>query len=230
MSSSPSRSPAATPASTDLPAQVRAISPFPYPEFPLREPADDRGEKSSPINPDTQPATDTAERETKARALGREEGRAESQKNFEEQLAKERNMLATALTQFAQDRTVYYQKVEAEVVQLALSIARQILHREAQVDPLLLAGIVRVALEKIEGATAVKLRIHPHDAADLRRHLSSHLDPADMPEIIEDSAIEPDRCILETSMGISDLGKEVQMKEIERGMMDLLAARPGVTS
>jgi flagellar assembly protein FliH len=231
MSSSPSRSPLATPARTDVPTPVREISPFPYPESPPGAgPAGDRGEKSPSINHGTQPATDAAERETKARALGREEGRAEGRKNFEEQLAKERTTLAVALTQFAQDRTAYYQKVETEVVQLALSIARQILHREAQVDPLLLAGIVRVALEKIEGATAVKLRIHPHDAPDLRRHLASHLNPADMPEIIEDAAIEPDRCILETSMGIADLGKEVQMKEIERGMMDLLAARPGVTS
>ena len=46
-------------------------------------------------------------------------------------------------------------------MQLALSIARKILHREAQLDPLLLAGIVRVALEKIDGATEVVLRVHP---------------------------------------------------------------------
>jgi hypothetical protein len=31
-------------------------------------------------------------------------------------------------------------------------------------------------------------------------------------------------------MGIANLGMEVQLKEIERGMMDLLAARPGIAS
>ena len=46
-------------------------------------------------------------------------------------------------------------------MQLALAIARKILHREAQVDPLLLAGMVRVALEKIESHTKVSVRVHP---------------------------------------------------------------------
>jgi flagellar assembly protein FliH len=171
-------------------------------------------------------ASDVAEREAHARALGREEGKSEARKNYDEQLAKERSTLGAALTQFARDRAAYYQNVETEVVQLALSIARHILHREAQLDPLLLAGVVRVALEKIEKATGVTLRIHPHNAADWRRFFSLNLDPADLPEIVEDAALAPDRCLLETSMGTAELGMEVQLQEIEKGLMDLLAARP----
>ncbi len=34
------------------------------------------------------------------------------------------------------------------MVRLALAIARKVLHREAQMDPLLLAGVVRVALDR----------------------------------------------------------------------------------
>ena len=67
--------------------------------------------------------------------------------------------------QFTRDRASYFQKVEGEVVQLALGIARKILHREAQLDPLLLAGIVRVALEKIDGATGVDVA---HSSAECR--------------------------------------------------------------
>jgi flagellar assembly protein FliH len=107
-----------------------------------------------------------------------------------------------------------------------LSIARKILHREAEVDPLLLAGIVRVAVEKIEGATAVTLRVHPRNADDWRHYFAMHLNPSAVPEIVEDPSIAPDRCILETAMGVAELGMEVQMKEIEKGLMDLLAARP----
>jgi len=162
-----------------------------------------------------------------ARAQGREEGQAEVRKTCEEQRVRERASLAAALAQFTRDRADYFQKVEAEVVQLALSIARKILHREAQLDPLLLAGIVRVALEKIDGATGVVLRIPPHDAADWRRYLTTHLEPADLPEIVEDPAQSPDCCTLETAMGTASVGLEVQFKEIEQGLMDLLAARPG---
>ncbi len=135
--------------------------------------------------------------------------------------------MAAGLSQFTRDRAAYFQKVEAEVVQLALNIARKILHREAQVDPLLLAGIVRVALEKIDGATGVVLRINPQNGAEWRRYLSTRLEPPDVPEIIEDPAQPVDSCALETSMGTARIGLDVQFKEIEQGLMDLLAVHPG---
>ena len=144
-------------------------------------------------------------------------------------MARERASLAAALAHFSRDRANYFQKVESEVVQLALAIARKILHREAQVDPLLLAGIARVALEKIDGATTVVLRLHPQNASDWRGYLATQLDPAYLPEIVEDASQSPDSCTLETSMGQTSLGLDVQMKEIEQGLLDLLAARPGVS-
>jgi flagellar assembly protein FliH len=175
-------------------------------------------------------AAEAAARGTQARAQGRQEGQAQAGRIFEEQLGRERSALGAALAQFTRDRATYFQKVEGEVVQLALSIAHKILHREARLDPLLLAGIVRVALEKIDGATGVVLRIHPRDAADWRRYLSTHLEPANLPQIVEDPAQPPEHCTLETSMGTSLIGLEVQLQEIEKGLMDLLAARPGAAS
>ena len=170
---------------------------------------------------------EAAGREGFTLAQARQEGQAEARKSFEAQLARERSSLVTALAQFTRDRATYFQKVELEIVQLSLAIARKILHREAQLDPLLLAGIVHVALEQIDGATGVRLRVHPQNAADWRRYLSLHLDPDDLPEIIEDLGQQPDHCILETSMGTTTIGLEVQLKEIEQGLMDLLTARPG---
>jgi len=232
MSSSPSRSPLATPAAAGIAAPVRETSPFHYREMPTGTGMtgagviDARGVKPPAIEEVVQTASDSVEREARARRLGREEGQAESGKAFEDQLGKERSALGAALTQFARDRALYYQNVETEVVQLALSVARHIIHREAQIDPLLLAAVARVALEKIEKATGVTLRIHPHNAEGWRRFFSLHLDPADVPEIVEDPSISTDGCILETSMGAAELGMEIQLKEIETGLMDLLAARP----
>ncbi|HXJ85916.1 MAG TPA: FliH/SctL family protein [Candidatus Binatia bacterium] len=174
----------------------------------------------------TEMTPETLARESEARAQGFREGHAEAQKKFEEHLGCERSRLAEALSHFTRDRADYFEKVESEVVHLALGIARKILHREAQVDPLLLAGIVRVALEKIEGATGVVLHVHPFNAAEWRRFLSLQLDPADLPEIVEDPSQQPDGCVLETAMGTAVLSLEAQLKEIEQGLMDLLAARP----
>jgi flagellar assembly protein FliH len=226
MSSSPSRLPQ-TSAVPHL-ESLSEMQPFPYDSIPPGARAG--GASGLSVWGSDSVASDAVAREAQIRAQGRQEGQAEGEKLFTERLARERDSLASALAQFTRDRGAYFEKVESEVVQLALSIARKILHREAQLDPMLLAGIVRVALEKIDGATGVVLRIHPQNAQDWRRYLATHLEPADVPEIVEDPAQPPDRCMLETSMGTAMLGLDGQLKEIEQGLMDLLAARPGSAS
>ncbi|MFZ1006032.1 MAG: FliH/SctL family protein, partial [Candidatus Sulfotelmatobacter sp.] len=171
-------------------------------------------------------AASAAVRDGQMRELGRQQGEAEQRAKSEEQLVRERAAVAKAVADFARDRAAYYRRLEEEAVRLALSIARKILHREAQVDPLLLMGVVKVALEKIEGATEVALLVHPQRAADWRRQLATVMPPGKLPEIVEDPALEPDQCRLRTSMGAADLGLEGQLKEIEAGLTDLLAARP----
>jgi flagellar assembly protein FliH len=171
-------------------------------------------------------AASAALREAQLRELGRQQGEAEQRAKFEEQLARERSAITKAVADFACDRAAYYRRLEEEAVRLALSIARKILHREAQVDPLLLMGVVKVALRKIEGATEVALMVHPQRAMDWRRQLATVMPPGKLPEIVEDPTLEPGQCRLRTSMGTTDLGLEGQLKEIEAGLTDLLAARP----
>ncbi len=230
MSSSPSRVQAPPPDRTRGQGEQAEAAPFPYREVTVS--SSQHGSQAAGFElpgggkSESGPRAQAAEREAQARASGRQQAELEWRAKFEEQLVRERSAVATALAEFARERAAYYQKIEEEAVRLALSIARKILHREAQVDPLLLMGIVRVALERIEGATGVALAVHPQQAADWRRYLASRMDAGAMPEIVEDAAMALDRCTLRTSMGTAELGLEVQLKEIEQGLMDLLAARP----
>lgn len=228
MSSSPSQSriPAAAAAPAADGTMAQAL-PFPYREIPAPSNASAEGDFADAGFETTSGGERAALREARMRELGRQEGESEAGRHFALQLMEERDRLAAAVDEFRQERTAYYQKVETEVVQLALSIARKILHRESQVDPLLLAAIARVALEKIEGATRVTLLVHPQAAAEWRQYLALHMKPGALPEIAEDPALPPDRCKLQTAMGVAELGIEVQLMEIERGLADLLAARPG---
>lgn len=166
-----------------------------------------------------------AQREEGAREAGRREGEASVRAACEIQLERARESLRLALEAFASERHAYFRQVETEVVQLALSVARKILHREAQIDPLLLAGMVRVALDQIEANTKVTVRVHPRQGADCRAFFS-HADAEHMPEIVEDAAVELDRCVLQTELGTTELGIEVQLKEIEQGLLDLMSQRP----
>jgi flagellar assembly protein FliH len=220
MSTSPKPAPAAG-------GKIAELQPFPYDAVAL---SSSRGMPAPTSSAGNRASTnESAAREAQARAEGRNEGQAEARKGFEAQLAKERAAVASALAAFVRDRAAYFAKVEAEVVQLALGIARRILHREAQLDPLLLASMVRVSLEKLDAATRVSLRLHPQHANAWRTYLSTQLAAGAMPEIVEDPAQPLETCTLDTSVGTSEIGWEKQLKEIENGLMDLMAARPGMT-
>jgi len=161
-----------------------------------------------------------------ARELGVREGESRTQAHLEQALAAERHAISDALAEFARQRDAYYQHVESEVVQLALSIARKVLHREAQLDPLLLAGVAHVALEKVKEGTRVTLRVSPAKAASFRDFFAQQHDLRSAPEIVEDQALGPDHCVLETDLGCTALGIEEQLKEVEQNFFDLLAQRP----
>jgi len=223
MSTSPRQSRSILP--TDCPPNE--LQPFPYDSISLdSHPYSTTPEAFSTSHSATAP-DDSALRQ--ARAAGKEEGMSEARKRFEDQLQKEKTALTTALQEFNRDRAEYFRKVEAEVVQLALGIARKILHRESQVDPLLLAGIVRFALERIDGATEVTLRVHPSHSEKWKSYFLQFKTEAS-PTIVEDPGLEADKCILQTTMGSAVLGIEPQLKEIEKGLLELMAARPGAKS
>jgi flagellar assembly protein FliH len=182
-------------------------------------------EPNSPAQPLTSEEQIRA-RETQARNKGREEGLAQARAEFEKKLAIEKQNLLGAAGEFIQEREKYFHRVESEVVGLTLAIARKILHREAQVDPLLLAGVVRVGLDNIAAGTRVRLRVHPDQVPVWREFFSSQPDLKALPELMGDATLGPGRCILETELGSTDLTLETQLKEIEQGFFDLLAKKP----
>src|SRR6185369_15023003 len=103
---------------------------------------------------------------------------------------------------------------------LAMAVARRVLHREANVDPDLLAGLVRYTLEKLRDGTKVKVRVNPADLVQLQRQLG------DKAETVADAEIAEGTCVLMTEMGTTAISVDEQLKEIERGLADLLAQRP----
>ncbi|MDR3674561.1 MAG: FliH/SctL family protein [Acidobacteriota bacterium] len=165
-------------------------------------------------------------REARARAEGRNEGLAQGLADFEKKLAGEKQSLVLAVREFARERETYFHRVEAEVVALAVAIARKILHREAQVDPLLLAGVVRVGLDNVVSGTRVRLRVHPDQVQAWQGFFSQQHDLQSLPELMGDATLGLGHCILETELGSTDLTLESQLKEIEQGFFDLLAQKP----
>jgi flagellar assembly protein FliH len=144
---------------------------------------------------------------------------------YEQKLQAARAPIANAITEFEGQRDEYFARVEAEVVQLALSISAKILHREAQVDPMLLASLVRISVEKMREGSTVTVRVGRGRAPlwkDFMSRQSSHANIV----VVEDITLSDHDCVLETEMGVTNFGLDTQLKEVEQGFFDLLALRP----
>lgn len=143
----------------------------------------------------------------------------------EQKLRAERSPIAAALKEFADQRDEYFARVEAEIVQLALSIAAKILHREAQVDPMLVASLVRIAVEKMREDSSVTVRVGAGRSREWKNYFAGFPNLTRV-GIVEDPQLSDQDCLLETELGTANFGLDTQLKEVEQGFFDLLALRP----
>ena len=168
------------------------------------------------------------QREKDAFERGTRDGERGARLIFDQQLGNLRALISGSIEQFKTQREEYFARIEPEVVQLALAIARKILHREAQMDPLLLTGIVHVALEKLDAGARVRLRTHPGDIHFWNQHFAQPGSFQPAPDLIGDANLQPGELALETEIGSTQISLETQLKEIEQGFFDLLEQRPRV--
>jgi flagellar assembly protein FliH len=197
--------------------------------------------RDNAAHPEPAPAEDPAAKNRSAQALTEEElaariarERAEAaqeveqrvRKDYEQRLAAAREPIAAMLAGFEEQRSHYYAQVEMEIVQLALSIAAKILHREAQVDPMLVAALVRLAVEKMREGSSVTVRVSPGKGESWKRYFAS-LPGTQHVEVAEDPQLTDQDCVLETELGSANFGLDSQLKEVEQGFFDLMALRPG---
>jgi flagellar assembly protein FliH len=169
-----------------------------------------------------------AEQRSADMEMARNEARAEARLEWEQESAdrivEERRAVLKACEEFIRERARYFAGVEAEVVKLALAIAARVLHREAKLDPLLLTGVVRVALEKVAEDSATVLRV-PAGAIEMWREVFV-ASPESSLQIVGDERLSMGECVLDTNVGRVELGVSAQLEEIERGFFDLMQQRP----
>jgi flagellar assembly protein FliH len=191
---------------------------------PLAPPANDENGKRVEVQPPVDFEKRLDEEKRRAFDAGREQGaKAEhdAQAAAREVADKERTrQAAKLLADFTEERDRYMQTVEHEVVKLALAVAARILRREAQMDPLLLTGAVRVALGQLSGSTQVRLLVPAAELDLWSQAMSLVPNLAVKPVVTADEEMRLGDCRIETEMGSVDLGIRAQLGEIERGFFD----------
>lgn len=169
--------------------------------------------------------TEAARRAAEARQRGFDEGRVSGEQAAWKQL----EPLLARMARTVEDLTLAGRQLrrdaEADVVKLAVTIARRILHREIQVDPEALLGIVRAALDRLDARELHRIRLHPDDLPRIRPEIERLSLPKRV-EMIADPSLERGALIFETARGTLDASFETQLDEIDRGLADVLRRRP----
>ncbi len=164
---------------------------------------------------------DAALREQNALRTGMEQGRTEGERAAATRLDAAIERYAAALQELTGKRKQMRHEAERDVVKLSIAIARRILHRELSSDPEAMLGLVKAALEKLDSREVDRVRVHPADVAAVRAQLE-HLRSSAHFEIAGDSSLERGAAIFEGARGTLDASVEMQLAEIERGLIDRL--------
>jgi flagellar assembly protein FliH len=169
---------------------------------------------SSPATPPMSAAAQEQEIFARGFAQGEKAGAAAAQQETAA-LAKK---LATTLDDLMRVRNEMIRHTEKQMVQLALTIARRVVHREVSIDANLLVTMMRVALERVSDAARVTVRLNPVDHQSV---ISGQAGAAASEQVTltADGRIPRGGCRVESEYGEIDAGVDAQIQEIARALL-----------
>ncbi len=146
------------------------------------------------------------------RRQGDQEARAELQPVMER--------LNASIAEIVAMRSDLRRSAERDVVQLALLIAKRVLHRQLSVDEGALTAIAHVAFERLTRSESYTVTVHPRFAAAVASALPAN--QTARVHIAPDPNCAQGTLIIRSAEGIIDASVDVQLEEIERGLADRL--------
>ena len=126
--------------------------------------------------------------------------------------------LTDTITELTALRASMIRQTETQIVELALGVARRVVHREVSLDRNLMIAIVRVALDRLGESAHVTVRLHPEEfeatgAARLAEFAGTDITFA------ADARVGRGGCRVESEMGMLDAGVDAQIQEIARALL-----------
>jgi flagellar assembly protein FliH len=186
-------------------AEIRPV----VPKGPLTE------EKMVKVKSEAQRIIDEAMKQAEAireegREAGLEEGRAEIASRIEEAMV--------TLNKALKDRKAIIKDAEQEVLRLALKVAEQIIRSEVSLHRDVCLNIVAEAIARVSDREQIIIKANREDVEYLKRYkdrLTGMLDGVKSFAILEDSAVEPGGCVIETNLGFIDAKISTKLKSID---------------
>jgi flagellar assembly protein FliH len=126
--------------------------------------------------------------------------------------------LAATLDDLMRVRNEMIRHTEKQMVQLALAVARRVVHREVSLDPQVLMTMMRVALERVSDAARVTVRLNPADYQSVTAALNGTA-TSDQVTLAADGRVPRGGCRVESEYGDVDAGVDAQIQEIARALL-----------
>ena len=126
--------------------------------------------------------------------------------------------LASTLDDLVRVRDQMIRQTEKQMVQLALAVARRVVHREVSVDPTAMLTMMRVVLERVSDAARVSVRLNPADHQAVTAALADS-PTSDQIAVMADPRVPRGGCKVESEYGDIDAGVDAQIQEIARALL-----------
>jgi flagellar assembly protein FliH len=209
-----------------LPGDPRPFSPPAWPHIDSLRAREDAAKAQKDPQPDVETRIAQLEAQyqqkiREAHAAGVREGETAGRNRAAAEVQPVVERLGRSIQEIASLRGRLRREAEADVVQLALAIARRVVRRELVVDPDALRGLVMAALEKLQGQEISRVKVHPSQRAMVASCLQQN-PAASQVEVLPDPSLEPGSAVFETTRGNLDASVDSQLHEIERGLVDRL--------
>ena len=178
------------------------------------DPGTDEQTDQAPVQPEVD--VDALQREAFQQGFseGEKAGSDRATAQFQEAVA----AFGQGARELASLKPVLRMEAETELVGLALTIARRIIHRELTVDPTTVRALVKSCCDEFERAEIHRLRVHPGDVETVAAYFEEN--PGPTIQLEADGSISPGGAVFESAQGELDGRIETQLSEIEYGLAD----------
>lgn len=150
---------------------------------------------------------------TKGYAQGERAGMEAGAKRAEAMLRR----VALTVEELGALRQTLANQSERQMVQLALMLARRIVHREVSLDPELVAAMAHVALKKLGTSSPATIRLNPDDYTVVARESARWT--GTQVTVTPDPSIPRGGCLVESEFGRVDATLESQFEEVTRALL-----------
>jgi len=179
--------------------------------------------------PAAEPAIAAAEIEREAFAKGFAQGERSGQEAGNQRAEAMLGRLTATLQELSDLRARMIHQTERQMVELALAVARRVIHREVTLDPDLLVAMARVALDRLGEATQITVRLNPDDFKMAGAAGTAQLGNSNV-SVVADGRIPRGGCRVESEMGVIDAGIDAQLQEIAQALLGRTGAPAGVVA